>query len=66
MKRARLGASGMAYRKLGTTSQVSACTFCGWKNLSSTTVLKAHRDHGQVIGTAYACAVCAAGAAGPR
>jgi hypothetical protein len=66
MKRARLGASGMAYRKLGTTSQVSACTFCGRKNLNSTTVLEVHGDHGQVIGTAYACAVCAAGAAGSR
>jgi hypothetical protein len=61
--RAALGASVMtseAYRKLGTTDKVTTCEFCGRENLSSTAVLEVHGDHGQIIGTRYACAACTA------
>lgn len=51
--------AGEAYRELGTTSEVTACQFCHRKRLHVTTVLEVHGDHGQIIGTAYACADCA-------
>ncbi len=52
--------AGDAYRVLGTTDDVTACQFCGHKNLAVTTVLEVHGDHGQIIVTKYACAGCAA------